>query len=40
MSDENSKFWYNVMIEEIESMAKNKVWEIVELPKGINVMPQ
>jgi hypothetical protein len=38
MSDENSKFWYNAMIEEIESMAKNQVWEIVELPKGVKAI--
>jgi hypothetical protein len=38
MSDENSKFWYNAMIEEIESMTKNQVWEIVELSKGVKAI--
>jgi hypothetical protein len=38
MSNENSKFWYNAMIGEIESMAKNEVWEIVELPKGVKAI--
>jgi hypothetical protein len=38
MSNENSKFWYNAMIEEIESMAKNQVWEIVELPQGVKAI--
>jgi hypothetical protein len=38
MSNENSKFWYNAMIEEIEFMAKNQVWETVKLPKGVKAM--
>jgi hypothetical protein len=38
MSNENSKFWYNTMIEEIEFMAKNQVWETVELPKGVKAI--
>jgi hypothetical protein len=34
MSGEHSILWLNVMKEEIESMAKNQVWDLVNLPKG------
>jgi len=34
MSGDNSTFWYDAMKEEMESMAKNQVWALVDLPKG------
>jgi transposase InsO family protein len=34
MSGDNSTFWFNAMKEEMESMAKNQVWDLVDLPKG------
>lgn len=34
MNGENSSIWYNVMKEEMQSMAKNQVCDLVELPKG------
>ena len=30
----NSDKWMNAMKEELESMATNEVWDIIELPKG------
>jgi hypothetical protein len=33
MSRDNSTFWFNAMKEEMESMAKNQVWDLVDLPK-------
>ena len=33
MSDSNSTLWYDAMKEEMESMAKNQVWNFIELPK-------
>ena len=33
MRDSNSTLWYDAMKEEMESMAKNQVWDLVELPK-------
>jgi len=38
MREENSGLWYDAMKEEIESMAKNQVWELVELPKGASIV--
>ena len=38
ISGNNSTFWYEAMKEEMESMAKNQVWEIVELPKEVKVV--
>ena len=35
MSDGNSTFWYDVMKEEMKSMAKNQVWDLVELTKEV-----
>ena len=35
MSDGNSTFWYNAMKEEMKSMAKNQVWDLVELTKEV-----
>jgi Reverse transcriptase (RNA-dependent DNA polymerase) len=32
ITGENSKFWYDAMIDEMESMASNNVWDLVELP--------
>ncbi|KAM1705943.1 hypothetical protein ACFX2K_028156 [Malus domestica] len=34
MNGPNSNLWYNAMQEEMKSMAKNQVWEVVELPNG------
>jgi hypothetical protein len=34
MSGDNSTLWYDVMKEDMESMAKNQVWDLVDLPKG------
>jgi hypothetical protein len=34
MNGDNSTFWFNAMKEEMESMAKNQVWDLVDLPKG------
>jgi hypothetical protein len=34
MSGDNSTLWYDAMKEEMESMAKNQVWDLVDLPKG------
>ena len=33
ISDSNSTLWYDAMKEEMESMAKNQVWDLVELTK-------
>ena len=38
MNRDDSKLWYDAMKEELESMAKNQVWEIVELPKGVKAV--
>ncbi len=32
-SPERSR-WMEAMVEEVESLHKNKTWELVELPKG------
>ena len=34
MSDENSSLWYDAILNELESMAKNQVWDVVELSEG------
>jgi hypothetical protein len=34
MSGDHSTLWFNAMKEEMESMAKNQVWDLVDLPKG------
>ncbi|XP_068634732.1 uncharacterized protein [Aristolochia californica] len=34
MSGQKSTLWNDVMKEELDSMAKNQVWDLVELPKG------
>ena len=38
MSSKESYSWYNAMKEEINSMASNRVWDLVELPDGINAI--
>jgi hypothetical protein len=35
MSGNNSTSWFNAMKEEMESMAKNQVWVLIDLPKGV-----
>ena len=35
MEDVNSRHWQKAMKSEIESMFNNKVWSLVDLPKGI-----
>ena len=35
MSSKESNSWYNAMKEEMNSMASNRVWDLVELPDGI-----
>jgi len=34
MGSNNSKKWFDVMKEGFKSMDDNKVWDLVELPKG------
>jgi hypothetical protein len=34
MSGDNSKSWFNAMKEEMKSMAKNQVWDLIGLPKA------
>ena len=38
MSSKESNSWYNAMKEEMNSMASNRVWDLVELPDGIKVI--
>ncbi|GKB21787.1 retrovirus-related pol polyprotein from transposon TNT 1-94 [Tanacetum coccineum] len=38
MNQENSSFWYDAMKEEMESMIKNKVWELVTLPNRVSLV--
>ena len=33
-----STLWYNSMKDEMNSMANNQVWDLVELPKGAKVI--
>ena len=33
-----STLWYNAMKDEMNSMANNQVWDLVELPKGAKVI--
>jgi hypothetical protein len=35
MSGDNSTLWFDAMKEEMESMAKNQVWDLVDLSKGV-----
>lgn len=34
MSDGNSALWYDALLNELDSMAKSQVWNVVELSKG------
>ncbi|XP_042491749.1 uncharacterized protein LOC122071455, partial [Macadamia integrifolia] len=34
MKSQDSILWYNAMKDEMESMAKNHIWKLVQLPKG------
>lgn len=34
MNGENSKLWHDAMMEEMKSMAKNKVYVLVQLSSG------
>jgi len=38
MSIDDSKLLYEAMKEEMTSMAKNQVWDLVELPKGVSIV--
>ena len=38
MSSKESNSWYNAMKEEMNSMASNRVWDLVELPDAIKVI--
>ena len=38
MSSKESNSWYNVMKEEMNYMASNRVWDLVELPDGIKAI--
>ena len=38
MSSKEFNSWYNVMKEEMNSMASNRVWDLVELPDGIKAI--
>ena len=35
MESDNFKKWLNAMKEELKSMDDNKVWDLVEFPKGL-----
>jgi hypothetical protein len=35
MSGDNSTLWYNAMKEDMESMAKNQVYDLIDLPKEV-----
>ena len=38
MSSKESNLWYNAMRDEIDSMASNQVWDLVELPIGVKAI--
>lgn len=38
MSSKESNLWYNAMKDEMDSMASNRVWDLVELPNGVKVI--
>ena len=38
MSSKESNSWYNAMKEEMNSMASNRLWDLVELPDGIKAI--
>ena len=38
MSSKESNSWYSAMKEEMNSMASNRVWDLVEFPDGIKAI--
>ena len=38
ISCNESELWYNAMKDELDSMKSNEVWDLVELPKGVQVI--
>ena len=38
MSSKESNLWYNAMRDEMDSMASNQVWDLVELPVGVKAI--
>jgi len=38
MSSRESNLWYDAMKDEMNSMASNGVWDLVELPNGLKVI--
>ena len=38
MSSKESNSWYNAMKEEMNYMASNRVWDLIELPDGIKAI--
>ena len=38
MSSKESNSWYNAMKEEMNSMASNRVWDLVKLPDGVKAI--
>ena len=38
MSCNKSNLWYNAMKDEMDSMASNGVWDLVELPNGVKAI--
>ena len=38
MSSKESNLWYNAMKDEMDSMASNRVWNLVQLPDGVKAI--
>jgi len=38
MSSKESNLWHNAMKDEMDSMAFNQVWDLVQLPSGVKVI--
>ena len=38
MSSEDLNLWHNAMKEEMDSMASNRVWNLVKLPDGVKAI--
>ena len=38
ISCNESELWYNAMKDELDSMKSNEVWDLVELPKGVQAI--
>ena len=34
INSDDSEFWLDAMKDEIESMIKNQIWKLIELPEG------